>query len=131
MDAILAEIERSRGLLELQDDWDGEGSCAYSLEVWERATSLLKASAEAFIASGGKNPSVPIVWIGPHGSVDIFWRLTQCELLMNVPPDLKEPASFYGDGKDGQSTSTVSGNLRNDEPAGWLLWWLQEQEQRP
>src|SRR5262249_55164350 len=38
---IADAIERSRGMLDLEDDWDGEGSPAYQQEDWERAVRML------------------------------------------------------------------------------------------
>src|SRR5437868_1435589 len=38
---ILREIDRSQHLLELEHDWDGEGSPGYEKQTWNRTTTFL------------------------------------------------------------------------------------------
>lgn len=90
-------INESRSLLQLPDDWDEEGSSAIDPKAWERATHLIKWHAALLWARQGMILPTPRILPGPDGSIDIHWRTESRELLLNVPIDAAEPASYYGD----------------------------------
>ena len=94
------EIERSREILDLEDNFDGGGSAAYSQETWQGATRFLLANAIAAREWLALVPPVPNITPGPNGSIDIFWQSGSQELLLNVPADPSARASYYGDDTD-------------------------------
>ncbi len=90
-------IYKSRSILELGDNWDGEGSCGYAEETWKRATEFLWKMAEAFYdREGGSVFYPPAIQPGPHGSIDLHWKLRKFELLINFPASPAQFPSCYG-----------------------------------
>jgi hypothetical protein len=90
------EIKQAKKLLDLGDDWDGQGSACYTRETFNRAIGFLTAHAERLCTRFNQQLPVPRIGAGPHGSIDIHWK-SPWELLVNIPADPNELASFYGD----------------------------------
>jgi len=121
---ISAEIERSREILKLEPDWDGEGSPNYSEDTWNRAKDFLWNQAKWFSEQYHRAIGCPRIAPGPDGSIDIHWKTDTAELLINVPTDRSEPLSFYGDTKSG---SHVKGSLKDSDYRQAMWLWLQEE----
>ena len=117
---ILAEIERSRAIIDLTDNWDQEGSPGYREETWKRATSFLGLQVQT-ARQYSWTIGVPDINPADNGSIDIFWKNEDRELLLNVPADEHEPIAFYGDSRNGE---TISGQIRGSAPALNLVAWL-------
>jgi hypothetical protein len=94
---LKAEIEQGKRILELEDDWDGEGSLGYSKETLNRAESFLKMHIEGLWKSFSIRLPIPKIGPGPDGSIDLYWKQSSWELLVNIPADAHEMATFYGD----------------------------------
>lgn len=118
---LMAAINKSRMMLEWEDDWDGEGSPAYSEETWLRATGFLQQNAEELWRKIGFAVAAPKVGPGPNGSIDLHWRTGEYELLLNIPTDSSAQAEFYGDNNRGE---VVKGSLDIASSALWLFLWL-------
>ena len=117
--AVEQAIASAHWILELEDDWDGQGSSRYAPAVLERASKFLMESADWLMKTQGGLLQAPDIGAGPNGSIDLHWRLPHFELLVNVPSDPSTPVSFYGDEEPGLSikgTATTEG--------GPLLLWL-------
>ena len=121
--SILAEIERSKSILTLEDDWDGEGSSGYELATWQRTTNYLKQNALRLWDSLHIALDTPNLSAGPDGSFDIDWKTDKRDLLINIPEDQTKLADFYGSNKAGQ---IVKGDLDISNPNQWLLIWLMQ-----
>lgn len=119
-----AEIERSRAMLGLEDDWDDEGSPGYAETTWSRAIGFLVQNATQLWDGYGIAIEAPKVRKGPDGSIDLDWRTPHHELLVNVPADEADPTSYYGD--DGAGARTIKGTLEPTANNRWLLMWLAE-----
>jgi hypothetical protein len=126
--AFAAPIVRSRAMLELEDDWDGEGSPGYAESTWRRVVAFLLDNALALSEDFGAAPPAPKIRKGPHGSIDIHWQLPNRILFVNVPVDTGETAEFFGHdgvrGSDGRFEHTVQGSLDVADEHPWLLMWL-------
>ena len=85
-------IEGSRWIYALPDNFDGEGSTEYKRETWERAVRF----AELQVQGMGASCPLPTIEPGPEGSIDVHWKTSTFELLVNVPPK-GVTADFYGD----------------------------------
>jgi len=114
-------IDRSRSLLDLEEDWDGEGSAGYREETWLRMKSLLQRSASSCrnLAAG----SMPVPTIGPaqDGSIDALWKRGRRMFLLNIPADPAEPATYSG--MDGDR-DTTRGTLAAAGNGSWILAWV-------
>ena len=111
-------------MLELEQDWDGEGTCAIKRETWERATKFLRNNAAVLWEKHGIQIQSPSIVPVNDGSIDIHWKVDRKELLVNIPPDPDKRASYYGDNKQGGSV--VEGDLDTNAHNHWLLVWLTE-----
>lgn len=120
---IEASIEESRAMLDWGDDWDGEGSPGYALATWLRAKSFIEQNAILLWQRIGYSIPAPQVQPGSYGSIDIHWKTKNHELLVNVPVDEQEPASFYG---DDFARHSIKGSLNLSAKNDWLLMWLME-----
>ena len=121
---LAAEIERSRSLLELEDDWDEAGSPGYTEQTWRRAVDLLvRVATDAWEHHGARVEAVDIV-PGDNGSIGLEWRVPGHELVITVPADPTKEAPFYGD--DGKGGGKLKGTLITGKPNRWLSAWLAE-----
>lgn len=121
-EGLKAEIEQAKRILELEDDWDGEGSSGYSEDTFNRAVAFLTTHAEWLWESCSKRSPAPRIGPGPDGSIDLHWKQPSWELLVNIPADANEMATFYGDNYEAQK---IRGSLDpknfNLGIATWLM----------
>jgi hypothetical protein len=94
---LQAEIKRAETILDLEVDWDGESSVAYTQETFDRAVNFLTAHSAKLHEMCKLHLPVPNIGPGPNGSIDLHWKNEDWELLVNIPGDVSRPASFYGD----------------------------------
>lgn len=122
---VVRAIEESRWILDLRDDWDGEGASAYSRDTWQRATDFLKRCAARGWARFGLEIPAPEIGPGPDGSIDLHWNdpRERFVLLINIrrDGDPDGPAGFYGRNDSG---TELKGKLNPDAPSAGLLEWL-------
>lgn len=115
-------LESSRPMLDLQEDWDGQGSPGYREATWRRASDFLLGSALRLWQECDARTPAPTVRKGPWGSIDLHWKTPTRELLINVPADPTEPADYYGD--DGSDGQPIKGTLDLEQDGDHLLRWL-------
>jgi hypothetical protein len=114
-------ITSSQRILDLKYDWDEQGSPGYEQATWQRACDFLVRQASFARESLGRDLPVPRILPGPHGSLDVHWKMPRFELLVNIPHDPSKPATFYG---DDFGNSSIRGNLNPDEAIPGLIAWL-------
>lgn len=121
----LAErLERSRAMLALGDDWDGEGSPGYDEATWHRAAQLVVDAATARHRQRNADIPLPIISKGDEGSIDVQWRTPHRNVLINVPAALDEPATFYAHDDENPQRDfggEVAPGERNERLLAWLL----------
>ena len=111
----------SRQLLKLEDDWDGEGSLGYSEKILNKAVRFLEENAKNYFLSSGIWVTAPDICPGPNGSIDLLWKLSDRELLINIPVEENGLADYYG---DDLGINTIKGKLDLTEKHEWILMWL-------
>jgi len=94
---LKAEVERAQEILELDHDWDGEGSAGYSKNTLDRAVDFLRVHSTKGYDLCSAYPPAPRIGPGPNGSIDLHWKQKTWELLVNVPANDAGMAVFYGD----------------------------------
>ena len=114
-------IDESNSLLELNDDWDGEGSLGYSESTLKKTIQYLEENARAYFLSSGVWITAPAICPGPNGSIDLLWKLDDRELLINIPVEDNGLANYYG---DDLGINTIKGKLKLTEKYEWILMWL-------
>jgi len=117
-----AEIERATRILELEDDWDGEGSSGYTEDTFNRAVEFLTEHSKGLWELCGSLLPVPRIGPGPDGSIDLHWKLPSHELLVNIPSDPNEVPTFYGDNYGAlKNRGTLEPKKFNAEIVPWLM----------
>ncbi|MCH8967458.1 MAG: hypothetical protein IID43_07240 [Planctomycetes bacterium] len=120
---IRNEIERSREILELKDDFDDEGSPGYSEQVWKRAVEFLANHARWLWETYERVINAPSILPGPDGSIDIHWDDPSYEILINFPADPHAMAGFYGDDR---GEISIKGKFDPSTFNHGLLLWLKK-----
>ncbi len=121
LEKIADAIEKAGYILDLQDDWDGEGSHAYKPKTWIRAVTFLFNYAMFIYKELNQVIDPPNIYHGPDSSIDIYWAYEDKNLLINIPLDEREKATFYGKYSDGDE---VSGKIGTDQFYQGILLWL-------
>jgi hypothetical protein len=125
MNSLLNTINKSRSLLELKDNWDGEGSVGYAEATWLRARNFLMRNAVRLYQSQKKSFDPPEFEPGPNGSIDLHWKTDARELLVNVPADPQETISYYGDDRVEDTENAIRGkNIEGSTNTEWIFLWL-------
>ncbi|MDI3287791.1 hypothetical protein [Polyangium sp. 15x6] len=91
---IRKAIEAARCILDLEPDWDGEGSAAYDPVTFNAAVDFLAAQAGQALAAKVTIPA-PDIAPGPNGSIDLVWQEPKYRLLINVPHGGR-PIGYWG-----------------------------------
>lgn len=122
---LSATIQASREILALEDNWDDEGSPAYSEATWRRAVTFLSNSAIRFWKEYQRDLIAPRILPGPDGNIDLHWKTPKRELLISIPADQAEPAAFYGDDKEDGTDNAIRGKgLNTSDHNEWVFAWL-------
>lgn len=121
IDSVGTEIENSRWILDLPDDWDDQGSPKYSFNTWKRATDFLLLQSYFAKNMMGRDLPAPKILPGPAGSLDLHWKMPSFELLVNIPSEIKKAGTFYGDNYGGLC---IRGNLDTSKEVAGLIVWL-------
>jgi hypothetical protein len=122
LERLAAEIEASRALLSLEDDWDEAGSPGYAEETWRRAIGLLIWISRRLWDDHGSDVEGVDVLPGSRGNVDFEIRVPNRRLLISVPADPAAPIRFFG--QDTVGAGTTKGNLDLNETPTRLVGWL-------
>ena len=122
LERLAAEIEASRALLTLADDWDEAGSPGYAEETWRRAVGFLVRIATRLWEDHGRAIDEVDVLPGSRGNVDFEVRLPDRRLLVSVPTDPAAPVRYFG--QDAAQANTTKGVVGPDESAAMLIDWL-------
>ena len=119
--SLKKSINHSKGLLDLTNDWDGEGSVGYSESTLNKAIKFLEENARNYFLDSGVWVTAPDICPGPNGSIDLLWKLQDRELLINIPIEENGLAQYYG---DDLNINTIKGKLNLTEKHEWILMWL-------
>jgi len=93
--SIYEEIEKSKYILELKENWNDDGGVGYDFEVWKKAILFISKLSTRIYKSYGQIIRAPKIYHGPNGSIDVFWENESFNLLINIPKN--GLGTFYGD----------------------------------
>ena len=96
---LAEQIRKSAYILEYEDNWDDEGSIAYSKKTFSAAINFAIEYSKAIWEEKFVLIHAPKISPGPEGSIDLLWDKQTYRLLINIHPDPKQTASFYGDNR--------------------------------
>lgn len=110
-------------IFNLQENWDGEGGKCYNQETLYRAAEFVKKISFILWRKTQKLISSPNILPGPDGSIDIHWKSPKFDLLVNIPENPNESATFAGDDYEKNS---VKGTFDQKKINPALFYWLIE-----
>lgn len=121
---IYDEIENSKELLLLEEDWDGMGAKAPNKEIYDASIDFLMmyihhlASRRVFIET-------PEINLCPNQSIDLSWRAKNARMLINIRKDEQSviKAFYYGDNID--NLNPIQGSVELDSVT-YLAMWMQD-----
>lgn len=93
---MLEAIKDASSITELPESWDENGALPIAKETWSKTTTMLLAYASHFAEHYDQSLPVPQIDPVPDGSIDLFWKESKAQLLINVPPGVAA-AGYYGD----------------------------------
>lgn len=114
---LSTEMRHAREALEAGDEAIEE---LYSPETLLRAEAFLKAQIEWLWRSCGIKAAIPSVGPGPAGSVDLYWKEQDWELLVNIPP-FGQLATFYGENYGSEKNK---GSFEPEKLSTNIVAWL-------
>ncbi len=114
LNELAEEIEHSKYILQLEDNWDDEGAIKYETTTWQKAVTFISTYAKMMFEISSQIISTPSIYQGPQGSIDIYWDTEQYYLLINIPAGIDTKANFYGsDRKNTQLEGTIDTGLED------------------
>jgi hypothetical protein len=123
LEKIAKEIEESKSILELNDDWDSFDAKKIDKEVWFMAVSLLSKYAHYILAEFSTVIQPPEINPVPNGTIDLSWRTKNGRFLMNVKgKESNTLASYYGDLYNNEQP--IKDKLINDSIIKHLAYWM-------
>lgn len=88
--------KRMNKILELEDNWDGEGSKTYNAETLKRAKSFLISLIKDFWMLYNLKLDIPMIFPGIDGDIDIEWKNKKFQLLISIPEEVEKLTGLYG-----------------------------------
>jgi hypothetical protein len=120
--ALSAELSHAEGIFIHSESEGDEDSPSFSDVAMLRARIFLLAQSKQFHKICGYFPPAPRIGPGPNGSVDLYWKEKDWELLINIPADSGKMATFYGDDYGSQKIKgSFSPNSFNYGIVPWLI----------
>lgn len=116
-----AKIDRLFGTMVGGDAID-EGAIAVSQATLERAKALLGRLVSLATSLGNSSFPLPDVNACPDGSIDLHWKRSGFELLMNVPPRKDALVTFYG---DDYGDNVIKGSVSGEAGERRIYQWIQ------
>ena len=108
-------------ILSLGENWDGEGSEAFNIDVWSYATEFLIRFFYKFNDIYSINLEVPSILPVGDLSIDIHWKTEEMELTINFSEEYLNLPSFYGkDNKDNEIQGIIEINKIHSVIFPWL-----------
>ncbi len=125
--ALAETVRSSRSITQLEANWDGEGSMGCTEETWRRAAMIIVKNSLQVWRTCRKTVAPPRIMPDLEGGIDIHWEDATYELLLNVPSDRSEPATFFGNNRTNPDAEKTFGQLGPEECSrlGVATWLAQ------
>jgi hypothetical protein len=100
---LFTNIDKSKSILLLKNNWDDEGSEKYEETTWVSSVKFLFDYAKTLFQNYSIEIKSPKIYPGPKSSIDIIWEVEKYRLVVNVNKN-GEDAMFYADNYKNQIT---------------------------
>jgi hypothetical protein len=121
LQALVQELEASKYILNLSENWDEEGALPVSPIIYETAIRFLQSYASFIFKKYKAIIETPSISPVKNGSIDLEWHTPTVQLLINIRDT--QNAYFYGDNYN--NTNPIKGciSVKTVEPffAAWML----------
>lgn len=117
---IKDEIERSRYIMGLNDNWDENGAYAIDSGVWEMAVKFMLNYSKYIYEKFRVIISPARIDPGRDGSIDLLWRTDRYRMLVNIPKN--DSVSYYGD--DYTDNNSIKGTVDVYDTKDFLASWM-------
>ena len=121
LNALAAEIERAHYLLDLQDDWDTDGSPGFGIDTWHRTVGLAHELCGRLAEGWSLEPQDVEIMPGADGNLSLEVAYPGATLLFSVPKERDAPIRYYG--RSDTAERTTKGLLSPEESLDWLSLW--------
>jgi len=121
--SIANQIIRSRRILDLPEDWDGEGSPSFEEVTWWWAAWFITRMSRTFWNETKTILPTPSIYEGPEGSIDIVWRNDKRRLLINIEAPPSNRLTYSGLDTDDPDL-VFNGNEFVTRMGDWIVRWL-------
>ncbi len=116
------EIARSKNhILNLKDNWNGEGSKGFNIEIWRFASDFLIKLFYKFYNEYTLFLEIPTILPVGDLSIDIHWKTDEMELTINFSEEYINFPSFYGKDNEGNE---IQGILEIEKIHLMIFPWL-------
>jgi hypothetical protein len=124
-------IENSKVIFNRPPDPSDDLALTCSQETWQRAIRILTDHALSVWEKAKAVIRSPVISAGPDGSVDLYWTAAPYGLLLNVPADPTQPATYFGNDAANPDSNRTSGKLDSTRliDPGVLMWLAHTAEQ--
>jgi hypothetical protein len=112
------EIETAAELRFLKQNWDGEGSKGYKLKTIKNAINFVIEYTKWIWEERNHCIPTPNIFPGVNGTVDVYWKSNNYDLIINIPEAPNTVASFYGDNMDSKK---IQGTFSIEEKGPGIL----------
>jgi hypothetical protein len=118
---LVQELEASKYILTLSENWDDEGALPISPLIYDAATRFLQNYTSFILKKYKIAIEMPSINPVKNGSIDLEWHTPTVQLLINIR-DIQN-AYFYGDNYNNINPIKGSISVKTVEPffAAWML----------
>jgi len=121
---IYKEIDHSKYILALQENWDDEGAEVIPKDMWYRSVKFLVDYASWIYETYNEIIETPEINPVRNGSIDLSWRTQNARLLINIVNSESRIAIFYGDQYN--DLNSIKGKINIDEFQDYLAIWMRK-----
>ena len=109
---IIESIKKSEYILDLEDDFDDNGSQKYAKSTWLSSIEFLINYSNSLYDTFNVIIEKPKIYNGPNSSIDILWENEKYTFLININKNGLD-ASFYAE--NNSNTQSIKGQFKLNE----------------
>jgi len=100
LDYLFDSIAKTKYILALEKNWDGEGAERYNESTLKDSINFLIVYALWISKKHNSKVFVPKITHGPEGSIDIIWEENDYRLVINIEKGGEKASFYYDNGKN-------------------------------